>query len=99
MRRDKICLGLIRKPNRIQIGFLRTDITYLFVIVFKTALLMAAHRITIEEPCTKEQIDKMKALGVNMGAVKQRFKKDKLEDLTFIEASFVISAKENSKAE
>ena len=54
---------------------------------------------TIEEPCTKEQIDKMKALGVNMGAVKQRFKKDKLEDLTFIEASFVISAKENSKAE
>lgn len=50
----------------------------------------------IGEPCTKGQIDKINALGVNVPNALRNFKKDKLEDLTFSEAEYIIATKQKS---
>ena len=49
---------------------------------------------TKPKPCTKEQAERMKELDVKMGGVKQRYGVDKLENLTYEQAEFVIASKE-----
>lgn len=49
--------------------------------------------IEIGEPCTEKQIEKMRELAVNEKNVLTRYKIDKLEDLTYQQAEFVIGSK------
>lgn len=48
------------------------------------------------EPCTAEQVKKMKDLKVNELNVCKRFKVNSLEELTFKQATYVISSKEKA---
>lgn len=52
--------------------------------------------IEINEPCTTEQIEKMKALNVNIPNVLKKYRVAEIEDLTFAQAKFVIETKEKA---
>lgn len=52
--------------------------------------------IELGEPCTKKQLDKMKELAVNEQNILIRYKIDKLEDLTYQQAEFVINTKQKA---
>lgn len=49
--------------------------------------------IEIGEPCTENQVEKMRELAVNEKNVLIRYKVEKLEDLTYQQAEFVIGSK------
>jgi hypothetical protein len=49
--------------------------------------------IEIGEPCTKEQIEKMRELKINEPNVCKKFKVEKIEELTYQVAEFVINSK------
>lgn len=49
--------------------------------------------IEIGEPCTKEQIEKMRELKINEPNVCKKFKVEKIEDLSYQVAEFVINSK------
>lgn len=51
---------------------------------------------TIEEPCTSEQIAKMRELKVVEPNVCKQFKVKTIEELTFAQADYVIKAKEDA---
>lgn len=48
------------------------------------------------EPCTAKQIEKMKELAINEKNVLIRYKVDKLEELTYQQAEFVINTKQKA---
>ena len=50
----------------------------------------------IEQKITKEQIETMKSIEVNFENVLKHFKIDKIEDLDYKSAKFVISSKLNA---
>ena len=52
--------------------------------------------VELEEPCTAEQIEKMRELSINEKNVLIRYKVDKLEDLTYQQAEFVINTKQKA---
>ena len=52
--------------------------------------------IEIGEPCTERQIAKMRELKVNEQNVLVKYKVNKLEDLTYQQAEFVINTKEKA---
>ena len=52
--------------------------------------------VELEEPCTAEQIEKMRELAINEKNVLIRYKVDKLEDLTYQQAEFVINTKQKA---
>lgn len=52
--------------------------------------------IELGEPCTAKQIEKMRELSINEKNVLIRYKVDKLEDLTYQQAEFVINTKEKA---
>lgn len=52
--------------------------------------------IELGEPCTKKQLDKMKELAVNEQNILIRYHIDKLEDLTYQQAEFVINTKQKA---
>lgn len=52
--------------------------------------------IEINEPCTAEQISKMKELNVNVANVLAKYKVERVEDLTYPQAKFVIETKEKA---
>lgn len=52
--------------------------------------------IEINEPCTVEQINKMKELNVNVANVLAKYKVERIEDLTYPQAKFVIETKEKA---
>ena len=52
--------------------------------------------IELGEPCTAKQIEKMRELKVNEQNVLVRYKVNKLEDLTYQQAEFVINTKEKA---
>lgn len=52
--------------------------------------------IEIGEPCTAKQIEKMRELKVNEQNVLVRYKVNKLEDLTYQQAEFIINTKEKA---
>lgn len=52
--------------------------------------------IELGEPCTKKQLEKMKELAVNEQNILIRYKIDKLEDLTYQQAEFVINTKQKA---
>ena len=49
--------------------------------------------IEIGEPCTKEQVEKMRELKINEPNVCKKFKVEKLEELSYQIAEFVINSK------
>ena len=52
--------------------------------------------IELGEPCTAKQIEKMRELSINEKNVLIRYKVDKLEDLTYQQAEFVINTKQKA---
>ena len=52
--------------------------------------------IELGEPCTAKQIEKMRELSINEKNVLIRYKVDKLEDLTYQQAEFVINTKQKT---
>lgn len=52
--------------------------------------------IGLGEPCTAKQIEKMKELAINEKNVLIRYKVDKLEELTYQQAEFVINTKQKA---
>ena len=52
--------------------------------------------IEINEPCTTEQLNKIKALNVNIPNVLKKYKIEEIADLTFKQAQFVIETKEKA---
>ena len=52
--------------------------------------------VELEEPCTAEQIEKMRELAINEKNVLIRYKVDNLEDLTYQQAEFVINTKQKA---
>ena len=52
--------------------------------------------IELGEPCTVKQIEKMRELSINEKNVLIRYKVDKLEDLTYQQAEFVINTKQKA---
>ena len=50
----------------------------------------------LNEPCTPQQVAKMRALGVNETNVCARYKVDSIEQLTYSQAEFVIVTKEKA---
>lgn len=52
--------------------------------------------LVIEEPCTKEQIEKMRELKIIEPNVCKQFKVSKIEELTIVQADYVIKAKETA---
>lgn len=52
--------------------------------------------IELGEPCTKKQLEKMKEIAVNEQNVLIRYKIDKLEDLTYQQAEFIINTKQKA---
>ena len=52
--------------------------------------------IEINEPCTIEQLEKIKALNVNIPNVLKKYKIAEIGDLTFKQAQFVIETKEKA---
>ena len=52
--------------------------------------------IELGEPCTAKQIEKMRELAINEKNVLIRYKVDKLEDLTYQQAEFVINTKQKA---
>ena len=52
--------------------------------------------VELEEPCTTEQIEKMRELSINEKNVLIRYKVDNLEDLTYQQAEFVINTKQKA---
>jgi hypothetical protein len=52
--------------------------------------------VEFSEPCTAEQVKKMKDLKVNELNVCKKFRVNSLEELTFKQATFVISTKEKA---
>lgn len=52
--------------------------------------------IELGEPCTERQIEKMRELSINEKNVLIRYKVDKLEDLTYQQAEFVINTKQKA---
>lgn len=52
--------------------------------------------IELGEPCTEKQIEKMRELSINEKNVLIRYKVDKLEDLTYQQAEFVINTKQKA---
>jgi hypothetical protein len=51
---------------------------------------------SIDEPCTKEQLEKMVQLGVKTDNVCSAFKISSVQDLTYAQAEFVISKKQDA---
>ena len=52
--------------------------------------------IELGEPCTAKQIEKMRELSINEKNVLIRYKVDKLEELTYQQAEFVINTKQKA---
>lgn len=52
--------------------------------------------IELGEPCTAKQIEKMRELSINEKNVLIRYKVDRLEDLTYQQAEFVINTKQKA---
>ena len=52
--------------------------------------------IELGEPCTAKQVEKMRELSINEKNVLIRYKVDKLEDLTYQQAEFVINTKQKA---
>ena len=52
--------------------------------------------VELEEPCTAEQIEKMRELAINEKNVLIRYKVNSLEELTYQQAEFVINTKQKA---
>lgn len=52
--------------------------------------------VELEEPCTAEQIEKMRELSINEKNVLIRYKVNSLEELTYQQAEFVINTKQKA---